>query len=54
MVLVEHPWLSAVVAPGLDDTVYQALGYMCMTSDQVRAGAFPNPNTSFAAPFGTV
>ena len=34
MTLVEHPRLSATLAAALDDLVYQAIGYMCMTSAQ--------------------
>jgi hypothetical protein len=34
MTLVEHPRLSATLAAALDDVVYQAIGYMCMTSAQ--------------------
>jgi hypothetical protein len=37
MTLVEHPRLSGVLANGLDDTMYQALGYMCMTAAQEEA-----------------
>ena len=37
MTLVEHPRLSGVLANGLNDMVYQALGYMCMTAAQEEA-----------------
>ena len=37
MTLVEHPRLSATLANALDDTVYQAIGYMCMTAAQEEA-----------------
>ena len=37
MTLVEHPRLSATLATALDDVVYQAIGYMCMTAAQEEA-----------------
>ena len=37
MTLVEHSRLSSVLANGLNDTVYQAIGYMCMTVEQEEA-----------------
>ena len=49
MTLVEHPRLSATLANALDDTVYQAIGPVCMTAAQVEAW-LDDPSHVIAAP----
>ena len=37
MCLVEHPKLRSLLRDGMEDTIYRAIGYMCMTAAQEEA-----------------